>query len=231
MSDFKEFKVRLSYAVKKTNLTNAEIARRADISPQLLNNWLKKEDQDNLPAANLLTKLAEVLDVNPMWLISGIGLITKSNVTPLDNANKPSDDFVQIPEYNVVCGAGDCYEPTYEEISDIAPTIYRRDFFKRHGINYRQCKRLKVKGHSMEPLIMDGDCILVDCSPVARIDNGAVYALIYDDSLKVKRLIKDFNQLIIKSDNKDYPDITIPTEEANQKIFIVGRVIERSGTI
>ena len=58
-----------------------------------------------------------------------------------------------------------------------------------------------------------------------------IYALIYDDTLKVKRLIKDFNTLIIKSDNKDYPDITVSADEANQKIFIVGKVIERSGVI
>ena len=37
--------------------------------------------------------------------------------------------------------------------------------------------------------------------------------------------------VIIKSDNKDYPDITVSADEANQKIFIVGKVIERSGVI
>ena len=41
MSDFDSFKSRLLLAVKKSLLSNAEIARRADISPQLLNNWLK----------------------------------------------------------------------------------------------------------------------------------------------------------------------------------------------
>lgn len=228
MSDFNSFKSRLLLAVKKSLLSNAEIARRADISPQLLNNWLKK-DQDNLPAANYLARLASVLNVNLLWLITGNGSIEKSNVLVLEDQN--SNDFIQIPEYKVNFGAGDCFEPTYEEVHEIAPTAYRRDFFLNHGLDYKQCKRLRVKGNSMEPIIQDGDCILVDCSPVTQIDNGAIYALIYDDTLKVKRLIKDFNTLIIKSDNKDYPDITVSADEANQKIFIVGKVIERSGVI
>ena len=115
-------------------------------------------------------------------------------------------------------------------MSGTVPALYRRDFFEKLGIKASHCKRVRVSGDSMEPLILDGDCILIDCSKVEKIENGAIYAIAYDHELMVKRLIKEFGRLIIKSVNPAYHDVVLEAEAAN-RVYIIGRVIERSGAL
>ena len=82
----------------------------------------------------------------------------------------------------------------------------------------------------MDPLIRAGDCILVDCANNQQIVDNSIYAIVYDHSLRVKRLIKTFKNLIIRSDNPTYKDEILTSEEANQ-IIIIGKVIERCGDV
>ena len=178
-------------------------------------------------------KIADALGVNVEWLVTGEGNMIKPNIISLDNANsdKLPAGFVQIPEYKICFGAGEAEEPTYEEIQDCVPAYFRSSFFSDRGINPKNCKRFKVIGDSMIPLINSGDYITVDCTPKDYIENNQIYALVFDHSLRVKRLIKSFKTLTIRSDNSIYPDEVLTLEEAAQMIHIIGKVIERSGSV
>ena len=178
-------------------------------------------------------KIADALGVNVEWLVTGEGNMIKPNIISLDNADsdKLPAGFVQIPEYKICFGAGEAEEPTYEEIQDCVPAYFRSSFFSDRGINPKNCKRFKVIGDSMIPLINDGDYITVDCTPKDYIENNQIYALVFDHSLRIKRLIKSFKTLTIRSDNSIYPDEVLTLEEAAQLIHIIGKVIERSGSV
>ena len=178
-------------------------------------------------------KIADALGVNVEWLVTGEGNMIKPNIISLDNADsdKLPAGFVQIPEYKICFGAGEAEEPTYEEIQDCVPAYFRSSFFSDRGINPKNCKRFKVIGDSMIPLINSGDYITVDCTPKDYIENNQIYALVFDHSLRVKRLIKSFKTLTIRSDNSIYPDEVLTLEEAAQMIHIIGKVIERSGSV
>ena len=178
-------------------------------------------------------KIADALGVNVEWLVTGEGNMIKPNIISLDNADsdKLPAGFVQIPEYKICFGAGEAEEPTYEEIQDCVPAYFRSSFFSDRGINPKNCRRFKVIGDSMIPLINSGDYITVDCTPQDYIENNQIYALVFDHSLRVKRLIKSFKTLTIRSDNSIYPDEVLTLEEAAQMIHIIGKVIERSGSV
>lgn len=178
-------------------------------------------------------KIADALGVNVEWLVTGEGNMIKPNIISLDNADsdKLPAGFVQIPEYKICFGAGEAEEPTYEEIQDCVPAYFRSSFFSDRGINPKNCKRFKVIGDSMIPLINDGDYITVDCTPKDYIENNQIYALVFDHSLRIKRLIKSFKSLTIRSDNPIYSDEVLTLEEAAQMIHIIGKVIERSGSL
>lgn len=178
-------------------------------------------------------KIADALGVNVEWLVTGEGNMIKPNIISLDNADsdKLPAGFVQIPEYKICFGAGEAEEPTYEEIQDCVPAYFRSSFFSERGINPKNCRRFKVIGDSMIPLINSGDYITVDCTPQDYIENNQIYALVFDHSLRVKRLIKSFKTLTIRSDNQIYPDEVLTLEEAAQMIHIIGKVIERSGSV
>lgn len=178
-------------------------------------------------------KIADALGVNVEWLVTGEGNMIKPNIISLDSADsdKLPAGFVQIPEYKICFGAGEAEEPTYEEIQDCVPAYFRSTFFSDRGINPKNCKRFKVIGDSMIPLINDGDYITVDCTPKNYIENNQIYALVFDHSLRIKRLIKSFKNLTIRSDNPIYSDEVLTLEEAAQMIHIIGKVIERSGSV
>ena len=178
-------------------------------------------------------KIADALGVNVEWLVTGEGNMIKPNIISLDNADsdKLPAGFVHIPEYKICFGAGEAEEPTYEEIQDCVPAYFRSTFFSDRGINPKYYRRFKVIGDSMIPLINDGDYITVDCTPKDYIENNQIYALVFDHSLRIKRLIKSFKSLTIRSDNPIYSDEVLTLEEAAQMIHIIGKVIERSGSV
>jgi phage repressor protein C with HTH and peptisase S24 domain len=228
MSDAKSFQARFKERLEQTGISKAELARRIGETPQLVQSWLAGE-YDNLPAANRLAKLADALGVNFLWLVTGKGS-PESNVISMAADTTPDPNFVTVLEYKVSFGAGAEQEPSYDELEETRLAAYRKEWLDKIGINPENCKRVTVHGHSMEPLIQDGDCLLIDCSHVDHIEDGEIYAIAYDHTLMVKRLIKEFDLLIIKSDNSNYPKIELRGEEAN-RVRIIGRVIERSGLL
>lgn len=67
--------------------------------------------------------------------------------------------FELVPRVRAVAGAGESLE-TDDHIDGYY--AFRDDFFRKNGIHPKKCAILLVRGDSMEPLIRDGDFILVD---------------------------------------------------------------------
>lgn len=223
MGELVVFKDRLKQAIKDQDIKAADLAKNTGLSPSSISKWLSGKTPNI--KKDSLEKLATCLNVNMDWLAGS------SNVIALETNEQPSDEFVQIPEYDVIIGAGEAYEPTFEEAENSVPATYRADFFKRLGIKPSDCRRLRVKGDSMEPLIMDGDHITVDCTPCQQIIDNRIYVFAYKHTVRVKRLIKPLKGgLILKSENQEYEDVFLPEDEATQ-VYIIGRVIDRSGCI
>lgn len=245
-------KDRLNLALKRTGYKARYLAEKAGISESSVSQW-RSGRVTNMDLEKGRS-LAKALGVNFEWLMYGIGEpdftfektkdkdkdensltiknLFKSNVLSLENDIPPEDGFIQIKEYKIDIGAGIAFEPTFEEVSDAMPATYRSDFFKRNHLNPANCKRLKVKGDSMEPLLMDGDHILVDFTPVTRLVDNRIYVLVCNDTLRVKRIIRPLTGgIILRSENPKYSDAFFSDEEAAQQIHILGRVVDRSGLI
>jgi phage repressor protein C with HTH and peptisase S24 domain len=80
---------------------------------------------------------------------------------------------------------------------------------------------IKVTGDSMEPTLRAGDDILVDRS-LSSPRWGAIHVLRFDDDLVVKRLVRDGQNCIIRSDNAAYADRTVDDPALIQ---LIGRVL------
>lgn len=99
---------------------------------------------------------------------------------------------------------------------------FRRDFMGLSHISSRQSVLMDVTGDSMEPLLTEGDTLLVDKSDQDIMD-GKIYVVTLGDELRVKRIHKSLNGLILRSENPRYPDI--PVEGPDLETFRVhGRV-------
>ncbi len=225
MSSFAE---RLNYYMEKRRVTGTHLAQITGITAGAISHW--RTGRRNLTDFRQAQLIANALEINVEWLITGKGAAEGERVVSLPDKELPSEGYVQIKEFSVKCGAGPGGTPTYEEEHDSVPATYRESFFLNLGIKPEDCMRFRVHGDSMEPTLFDGDRILVHLTDNQHIENNHVYAINVGSEVRVKRLIRQINgDLIIHSDNSVYPDEVIRHEDDSIYFSVIGRVIEKTG--
>ena len=127
--------------------------------------------------------------------------------------------YCLIPKVAAKAGAGASLETSGETSGLYA---FRNDFISRIGINAHNAVMMDVVGDSMEPLIQNGDTILIDQHD-KNITDGQIYVVTLGDELRVKRIYKGINGLILRSENTRYPDINVSSCEI-ESLVIHGRV-------
>ena len=217
-------KDRLSEALAASGKTKIELARFCGISHPSVSNWFNGRTKE-LSSINAL-KAAQFLGVSVTWLTTGLGNPHSSTIIPAASGAL-AEGLVSIPEYEVRCGAGSSYAPSFEEATEAKPSFYRKEWFTEHGVSPQFCRRLKVHGDSMVPILYDKDTILCDCSP-RPIVSGKIYAFCYGDEVRVKRLYTKLDGgILVRSENTALTDEEIPASDID-RFYLIGRVIDRS---
>lgn len=211
-------------------LTQSDLARDLGVSRQSVGRWVSGRPIDD----KNLKKLANYFGVTEAEIRYGIS----QPVSVYDEGDEPPDDVVIIKEYKLTFGAhasGMEAEPEWVIDEEGEDYWYRRSFFQHRHLNPDRCKRAKVTGDSMEPTICSGDKILfyeeLDSRPgCVIIQDGRVYTMSVDGQLKVKRLSKTKEGIVVRSDNPTY-EPEIYTGHDVERLRIYGRVIEINRTI
>lgn len=136
--------------------------------------------------------------------------------------------FVEVKRTNVRLAAGTgAIEQIYEEVGSLS---FRREFLRACGVtNTDNAKIVDVRGHSMEPTIPDGAVLLINTANTETF-NGKVFALAKaNEGLVVKRLIKNGEVWLARSDNPDgNPDFQIndgiPTTIIGRAVWMGSRL-------
>lgn len=82
---------------------------------------------------------------------------------------------------------------------------------------------VRARGDSMEPLIQDGDLVMIHSQPM--VDDGQIAAVVVDNEVTLKRVYYEPGRLLILSAlNSDYAPITISGPDIDQT-RIIGRAI------
>lgn len=81
---------------------------------------------------------------------------------------------------------------------------------------------ITAEGSSMYPLIFDGDKVILKHWQGEQIIDDKVYLFSYNNELFIKKLVKNIDQIIIKSENKEYQNRIITP---NDTFKIIGRVV------
>lgn len=233
------FTERINHALSKApGIRQADLARACNISTASVNNWFSGQTQ-SLKGSNLI-KVAELLKVNPLWLSEGKGPMRKKknpdeledarSVRSYDPEDQLPDTHVLVHEYRIDLSAGN--GSIAYELEETEPRVYSRHWFSREKINPEHVRRFRVRGMNMEPVLYDGDIVLVnlDESDPERIMDGKIYAIRYGDELRVKRLFRKLDgSLILHSENPIYKPEEVASDVANEHITIIGRVRDKSG--
>ncbi len=128
-------------------------------------------------------------------------------------------DYDLIPKVSAKAGAGASLE-TGDETEGLY--AFRKDFMGREHICAANAVMMDVMGDSMEPEFYEGDTLLIDKSDT-EIRDGKIYVVTLGEELRVKRIFNSLNGLILRSDNRRYPDIHV--EGPDLETFVVhGRV-------
>ena len=207
------------------------LARHVGVSPQAVQKWLLGETE---PRRHHIDAIAAFLGVTPAMLLYGVDQASPpkdddQGVVAWHPDDPLSDELVLIPESTIEFAAGNGREAIYEIVEQNSPATYRLSWLRHEGINPKRARRFRVSGESQEPFLFDKDIVLVNLDETEIID-GKLYAIRYDNDLRVKFLFKRLDgTLVLHSMNPAYPDEQVPPHLVDQHISIIGRVRDKSG--
>jgi transcriptional regulator with XRE-family HTH domain len=235
---------------RSLNLSQSDLAQKLDMSAMALSRWERGKLE---PTARAYIRLGNLVDDPLSWFFWGrAGLTTADIMRVLPAAQrrlsreklgalnvvhagarrnmakiKPSD-FVAIPVLPV--SAATLGEHT-QEVADIdqlkpellwaAPAVWCP--------NPAKTISLRVKGHSMSPLILDGYLIAVDTSKISREKlHGQIVVASSKKTrqLVVSRLLRFADSDVLISDQRDNQSVSLDAESGWR---IVGKVLWWAG--
>jgi len=137
---------------------------------------------------------------------------------------RDSGEWVDVPRLDLGASAG----PGRVAGGEAAFDTFRfsRRWLAEQGLEGAQLSAIRVEGDSMEPLLNDGDEILVDRSP--RPFRDGIHVVRLGDTLMVKRVASaGAGRVALLSQNLAYP----PVEVAAEEVTIIGRVVWKGGRV
>lgn len=209
-----EFKDRLNEALEMRDWKPSDLVRETGISAATISQYRSGYSK---PKEKRLGKIAEVLHVNPAWLM---GLDVDMNGKAIRN-EQPIKMFAgaRIP----ILGRIPCGIPmTVQEYADADDWVEIEESLAKTGEYYA----IRANGDSMIPRINDGDIMIVHQQ--SEVESGQV-AIVrvngYEETCKRIRMHRDGIELI--PINPNYETVFYDKKEIEDlPVNIVGRVIE-----
>ena len=155
-------------------------------------------------------------------LYQNFGTILQSQMTT--NTDILSDEDCALidyyPEVFGSCGSGAFVLSEQKELVQVPKKLFTS--FSAH----KKYSVINAVGDSMSPFINDKDRLIVEHWSNEQIKDNQVYVFCYKDEIFIKRLIKNIDEIIVKSDNPDpiYRARYIEKDDLNN-IIIIGQIV------
>ncbi len=186
------------------------VSRELGIAQSVIRKYLAGK---TVPGIDKVLKLANLTGVNPEWLATGRD--------PRYSTESDSDDMVWVPRYDLEVAAGIALPQ--EDAAERRPLAFRRDWLQKRGLAAEHLTVISVGGDSMEPVLADGDLILVDLNE-REPALGSPYVFRMGNNFQVKYWEVTPGGPRLVSENPRYPPYTLSLEELEQT-EIIGRVV------
>ena len=193
----------ISTISKKTgnNINQSMLAESLGITRQTVSNRIKNESE---------VTVTELIRAEEFF---GTKLFT--------NNTEINSDIAYIDYYTDVfasCGEGSIVFSSEKTKLPISSTMIN---------GYSKSKlysMINASGNSMAPTIDNGDKLIVEHWNGDQIQDNKIYVFCYNNEFFVKRLSKNIDEIIIKSDNPEYRVRTINAKSSSDMILI-GKIV------
>ena len=136
----------------------------------------------------------------------------------------PADGWLDIPRLDIAASAGP--GALGGDARPIGAFRFSARWLREQGFAPAMLSAIRVAGDSMEPLLRDGDEILVDRTP--RPPRDGIHVVRIEDALLVKRVQTGVpGQIVLESENPAYRPILLRPGE----VEVIGRVVWKSGRL
>lgn len=184
--------------------TQKEVAEKIGVSKQTYSHYENEERKPGLP---MIHKLVEVYNVDINEIFSGAPTTDLKETSAIYEAGR----LKKLPIVGqIACGGA---ELAYEEIEgyEEVPSSW---------LNGGEYYVLRAKGDSMiNARINHGDLLMV--RKQFDVENGEIAAVLIDGDATLKRVYKTDDNIILQSENSNYPPIFLTDEK---DIKIIGRL-------
>ena len=192
----------ISYVSEKTKTTinQSMLADCLGITRQTVSNRIKNESEVTVSE---LKKAEEFFQVD---------LLSQSDV---------NYEIAYIDYYKDVfasCGNGTIVFSSDKEKLPVSTSMI-------HGYSKNKLYSIiNASGNSMSPTIENGDKLIVEHWNGDQIQDNKIYVFCFNNEFFVKRLSKNIDEIIIKSDNPDYRARTINSKSFSD-LILVGKIV------
>lgn len=202
---------KISVRRKELGLTLEDVGKYVGVTKATVKKW------ETGYIANMrrdkIALLAKILKIPPTEFIN-------ENEEPEEKSNisyiYPKNEVYSIPLFESVSAGFGAYADS--EVLEYIPIVLSNPHDAQNTI------AIKVKGDSMYPLIMDGDCVIVRKQDT--VVSGTIGVVLLDDNeALVKRIVFDKNWMELQSVNPQYAPKRFENDELDH-IRIVGKVIK-----
>jgi len=203
-----------------------EFAKFVDIQYPTMNRWIEKD----IITANGILKIADKVNISQKYLETGKGSAFVEDVSTIgDTIQYDESEKVQIKYFNNTYGSMGEGGVSYDEMPSVMS--FDKDFLVNTlGISsFKNIFIINAIGNSMSPTIKDNSKLFI--SPFENdgglfVDGGVYVIYAPQDGYLVKRVaVKPMSEeIVLKSDNRDYDDITL-TREYLKSCNVIGRVV------
>lgn len=200
---------------KKLGLSQAEVALRA--FGQDSSAAIQGLRRGKSPGIERLSAMSEVLGLE---LYFGPPRSSEA-VLPRSSHQKIEllSEFAFVERFDVHLSAGP--GANGNNAKKLSPVSFRRDWLSEKGLVADKCVVCSVGGNSMEPLLFEGDLVLLDRRQ-ADLRDGQIYGVVdIEGDTRIKRIELIENGLLLRSENPECPTELRQGEDAN-RVRIIG---------
>lgn len=207
---------RLKIARESLGFSMTEMAEQQSMS---FPGYRDNENGKRVPKSTVIEGFVN-LGINANWLLTGEGEMLLNDKLPSASQIEMSE-FALIPGYNIQISAGNGSQGEQEQVT--RKLAFRHKWLKFKGLKEKDLVLVFAKGDSMEPTISDNNTLMLDTNQQI-LQDGHIYVIRTNDHLVVKRVQNTLNGFYLISDNKEYKEIELTYNEADD-LQVIGRVV------